>query len=996
MTVAGEVVVNVRGVDVGLAALLTQLEARMRQTDALGIKLAGTTGGTLATGQRAAASSTLSLAQAQARLDVAEGNTASAVQRLTTALAQQSGTTVQTVNAQKQLVTLQSQLSGTSRTLTSSLQGLNSTFGALGLSLGAGALIRGAVDLARVGAEAQQTSIRFEQLAKQAGTTGDAMLNALRQASAGTISDTALQLAAMKASLLGVAQNAEQLGPLLAIARDRAQQMGISVEFAFDSLVTGLGRGSRLILDNVGVIVKAEDANKAYAAQLGRTADSLTEAEQKQALINEVIRQGNETMGKTGGAVDSMVADFARTGAAADNAKAKIGLLVGQLLKVPAQVTTKVAVIVAGGIGTLADADAKLAALQDRVLAVSGSFQVYQQNLKTANDQLAPFGAQLGGLTEQQFAYAQSLIKSGLSAAEAMAKVREFGDAIQAGSLANQDWGASSSILIDRIIAVSQGSAEGKAAVDGLVAAYQLGGLSSERFAGAISVLEVQQERARQAAAEESRESRLLASSHDAAAEAATRAANAEQVAAIDAQTAGVAHAQLAQAAQNGANALLAAGAAGASQAQRLAGSSKLIDVLTAAFYRLAAAKAAASVDIASGRPETGGDAIARFTGAAARNQGFLAVQTERATAAQNAQTLATGSTAAKVKLLTAEYERQRRIFGANSAEAINAQTKLIQAQDKAGKAAKAGGGVRLSDQQKLNNSLLATDERYQNQAEDAEAAHQQRLIEIDNQARERMKAAQAAFDQDRLDSRAGFYEGLAGIEDQGLRKAMSAKFEAAVLESNEIAKTKGADAAQHFLDEARKAIEAEARLQGEIDKAKKDGKTGEAEYLEGVKKLQEAADKARLDNIRNQGSDIVTERDKQLADEQAKYEQQTGKILTASERATAAKIANAQREGKAVSDVNALYQDQEATLNRIGARAGGVPAVPSTTGGVPTTPAAAAGAPGAVDLGGAFEGLRAAVAAVESAVRAVGGDITGAQRDTTGAVRGLSGKLVN
>jgi hypothetical protein len=64
--------------------------------------------------------------------------------------------------------------------------------------------------------------------------------------------------------------------------------MGITTEQAFDRLVTGLGRGSAKILDDLGIIVHVTQINEAYATSLGKTADQLTDAEKKQALVNEV------------------------------------------------------------------------------------------------------------------------------------------------------------------------------------------------------------------------------------------------------------------------------------------------------------------------------------------------------------------------------------------------------------------------------------------------------------------------------------------------------------------------------------------------------------------------------------------------------------------------------------------------------------------------------------------------------------------------------------
>ena len=185
--------------------------------------------------------------------------------------------------------------------------------------------LKGAADLTVAGAQAQQTRAAFEQLAQAAGTTGNALMTAMRKASGGEISDLNLQLAANKANLLGVANSAEQLGTLMEIARDRAQKMGISTTQAFNDLVTGLGRGSALILDNLGITVSVTEANATYAASLGKTASALSDAEKKQALINAVLSQGQASLAATGGAVETAATSFARAGAALQNFGDQVG-----------------------------------------------------------------------------------------------------------------------------------------------------------------------------------------------------------------------------------------------------------------------------------------------------------------------------------------------------------------------------------------------------------------------------------------------------------------------------------------------------------------------------------------------------------------------------------------------------------------------------------------------------------------------------------------------
>lgn len=77
------------------------------------------------------------------------------------------------------------------------------------------------------------------------------LLNRLRSATHGTVSDFELMQRTLQATNLGVA--VEQLPILFEFAAARAQQTGESVDYLVDSIVRGIGRKSILVLDNLGL-----------------------------------------------------------------------------------------------------------------------------------------------------------------------------------------------------------------------------------------------------------------------------------------------------------------------------------------------------------------------------------------------------------------------------------------------------------------------------------------------------------------------------------------------------------------------------------------------------------------------------------------------------------------------------------------------------------------------------------------------------------------------
>jgi len=77
------------------------------------------------------------------------------------------------------------------------------------------------------------------------------MLDGLREATHGTVSDVELMKAAVQASDFRLPL--DQLGKYMEFAQLKAQQTGQSVDYMTNSIVTGLGRKSLMILDNLGI-----------------------------------------------------------------------------------------------------------------------------------------------------------------------------------------------------------------------------------------------------------------------------------------------------------------------------------------------------------------------------------------------------------------------------------------------------------------------------------------------------------------------------------------------------------------------------------------------------------------------------------------------------------------------------------------------------------------------------------------------------------------------
>ena len=227
-------------------------------------------------------------------------------------------------NASRELKAVQKDVAGVESAagaMGKSLGGLVA-FGAAaaGVAAGVGLIAKAAWDLGESAVPVMRLRDSFQQVAQSYGQSGDEMLAAMKKASQGTIAEGDLMLAANRAMLLGVAASADEMSGLIDVAAKRGSAMGLSTAQAFNDIVTGIGRMSPMILDNLGITVDAENTFTAYAAAIGKTAAQLSDAEKKQALLNRIIAD-------SAGLAQPAVDDMARMNVAIVEAKQAMGEL---------------------------------------------------------------------------------------------------------------------------------------------------------------------------------------------------------------------------------------------------------------------------------------------------------------------------------------------------------------------------------------------------------------------------------------------------------------------------------------------------------------------------------------------------------------------------------------------------------------------------------------------------------------------------------------------
>jgi len=166
--------------------------------------------------------------------------------------------------------------------------GVLSMITAAAAAIGISKLADEVMELTKRGGQFVQVQAGFKRSFKDT----EKSLNNLRKASKGTISDYDLMLTSNKAALLGVTKNSKELAQIMTTARLRAKELGMTTTQAFEDIVTGIGRGSPLILDNLGIKIPAA---------FQKATEKMTETQKRQALVNLVIADGKNLMKQYGG-----------------------------------------------------------------------------------------------------------------------------------------------------------------------------------------------------------------------------------------------------------------------------------------------------------------------------------------------------------------------------------------------------------------------------------------------------------------------------------------------------------------------------------------------------------------------------------------------------------------------------------------------------------------------------------------------------------------------
>ena len=182
---------------------------------------------------------------------------------------------------------------------------------AIGLAFGAQEIISFGKEAVKLASQMEGVQRAFKRIG---GANSANLLDGLRKATRGTVSDLQLMQKAVQASNFKIPL--ESLASLFEFAQARARETGESVEYLTNSIVLGIGRKSPLILDNLGIsAVELRKRLKGVGVEAANVGDIA-------AIIGEIAQ---EELAKMGDQADTTADKLAQITTAFDNMKVVVG-----------------------------------------------------------------------------------------------------------------------------------------------------------------------------------------------------------------------------------------------------------------------------------------------------------------------------------------------------------------------------------------------------------------------------------------------------------------------------------------------------------------------------------------------------------------------------------------------------------------------------------------------------------------------------------------------
>lgn len=236
------------------------------------------------------------------------------------------------------VLSLKDELSGKLAIAKKGLDGLGSVGSAMGTALkNTGMIVSGAMagagyaisSFTEKAGKFESVKDAFNGMGESLGVTSESIITSVKNATRNSISEFDILSGAVRAgSLIGkeamgdFGVNFERMS---VVAKKASRATGQDVSFMFDSIITGVGRNSPMILDNLGITMKISEAYEKWGEKIGKNADDLDSVEQKTAILNYALEQAEEKYADVAVSAGGYSGALQTFGATMGDLKIKIG-----------------------------------------------------------------------------------------------------------------------------------------------------------------------------------------------------------------------------------------------------------------------------------------------------------------------------------------------------------------------------------------------------------------------------------------------------------------------------------------------------------------------------------------------------------------------------------------------------------------------------------------------------------------------------------------------
>ena len=141
-------------------------------------------------------------------------------------------------------------------------------------------------------AAAQQLAEGLEYTGRVAGQNLPYIADRLKEITGAAVSTQEAMSAVATATAAGF--SSAQIAELAEVAKGASLALGRDMTDALNRLIKGSAKLEPELLDELGIMVRLDDASREYATSIGTTVDSLSQYEKRQAFVNAVIARGQQ------------------------------------------------------------------------------------------------------------------------------------------------------------------------------------------------------------------------------------------------------------------------------------------------------------------------------------------------------------------------------------------------------------------------------------------------------------------------------------------------------------------------------------------------------------------------------------------------------------------------------------------------------------------------------------------------------------------------------